>query len=306
MKNNVYVRSNRSIFTISITRICFLIPLIIYGFYKNGIHLYTNNYVDLLGLFKPLIIIFGSALIGALVNIIYEKLIKKSKDDLKAVLFSSFHIEYGIVIGCLMPISVNLLIYFGVITVILFISKFLNNRVNTMCVCFILIYILSSVLDYSFIYANNYELDKTFSLEFMDYIIGKGVGGIASTHILLLIIAFVGMHLTNNNKTGITASFIITTIITYIIYAIIKDTSFIELLFANNILFISTYVLTDSVTSCYTVNGKIAFGVLVSLIAFGLSFVSPILAPFIAILIVSLFNNLIDRKINVLFKKNLH
>ena len=45
MKNNVYIRSDRSIFTISITRICLLIPLIIYGFYNNGIHLYNNDYI---------------------------------------------------------------------------------------------------------------------------------------------------------------------------------------------------------------------------------------------------------------------
>ena len=306
MKNNVYIRSNRSIFTISITRIALLLPLIIYGFYKNGIHLYTNEYIGITNLFRPLIIILGSALIGGLINIIYEKLIKKSKDNLKDILFSSFHIEYGMVIGCLMPINVNLIIYFSVITIVLFISKFLNNRVNTMCVCFILIFAISYLLGDEFIFKNPYELDKTFSLEFMDYIIGKGVGGIASTHILLLILAFTGMHLTNNNKSAITMSSVITIIAAFTIYSLVSNVSFIELLFSNNILFILTYVLTDSVTSCYTVNGKVAYGVISALLIFGLSFINPIVGPFIAILIVSLFNNLIDRKINSIFKKNLH
>ena len=303
MKNNVYIRSDRSIFTISITRILLLLPMIIFGFYKNGIHLYKNGYVSTLGMFKPLILILGSALIGAIVNLIYEKLIKKSKDDLKSCLFSSFHIEYGVVLACLMPYNINYYIYFSVLLVIFFASKFLNNRVNTMCVCFLLIYLISYLFNIDFIYANSYELDKTFSLEFMDYIVGKGTGGIASTHILFLIIALVVNHITNNNKTSISVTAIITTSLAYLSYSLIKDVNFVELLFANNILFIMSYVITDSVTSCYTTNGKYAFGILSSLIAFGLMFLNPVIAPFISILIISLLNNLIDRKINVLFKK---
>lgn len=304
MKNNVYVRSNRSIFTISITRIIFLLPLIMYGIYKNGIHLYIENYINLANLFKPVLLIVGSALVGAIVNIVYEKLIKKSKDTLIDILFSSFHIEYGIVLACLMPININLIIYFGVLTLIFFVSKFLNNRVNTMCVCFILIFTLSYLLNNSFIYANSYELDKTFSLEFMDYLIGKGVGGIASTNILLLIIAIIGMYLTSNNKTSITLSAIITFIIVTAAFAIIKDISFVELLFKNNLLFIYTYVITDSVTSCYTTKGKQVFGIISVILAFLISFINPILAPFISILIVSLFNNLLDRTVNKIFKNN--
>jgi hypothetical protein len=277
--------------------------MIIFGFYKNGIHLYKNGYVSTLGMFKPLILILGSALIGAIVNLIYEKLIKKSKDDLKSCLFSSFHIEYGVVLACLMPYNINYYIYFSVLLVIFFASKFLNNRVNTMCVCFLLIYLISYLFNIDFIYANSYELDKTFSLEFMDYIVGKGTGGIASTHILFLIIALVVNHITNNNKTSISVTAIITTSLAYLSYSLIKDVNFVELLFANNILFIMSYVITDSVTSCYTTNGKYAFGILSSLIAFGLMFLNPVIAPFISILIISLLNNLIDRKINVLFKK---
>ena len=37
MKNNIYIRSNKSIKTISLTKIFFLIPLMLYGLYKNGI-----------------------------------------------------------------------------------------------------------------------------------------------------------------------------------------------------------------------------------------------------------------------------
>ena len=301
MKNNVYVRSNKSIFTISITRILLLLPLLIYGFYKNGIYLYQHEYTNLIGMFKPLVLIIGSAIIGILINIVYEYLIKKNKTDIISIIFSSFHVEYAIILACLMPISINLVIYFSVISIILFISKFLNNRVNTMCICFILIYVLSTVFG-DFIFQNSYELDKKFSLDFMDYIIGKGIGGFATTHILLLVIAFFGLHFTNNSKTAITISSVITIVILFGIGAIIKDVSFLPLIFNNNILFAFTYVITDSVTSCYTINGKIAFGIISAILTGIIYIFNPILAPFIAILVVSLFNNLLDRKINSLIK----
>lgn len=306
MKNNVYVRSNRSIYTISITRIFFLLPLIAYGFYKNGIHLYLNDYINIKELFLPLIIIFGGGIIGAIVNIIYELLIKRNKQGFTSLIFSSFHVEYGMILGCLIPISINLAVYFSCMFVIFMISKFLNNRINTICVCFITIYIVAimSGLMTDFHFENLYELDKQFSLDFMDYLIGKAPGGIASTHIILLTLAFFGIHFTNNNKTAITTSSVIIIIIAYIALAIVKDISFNTLLFSNNILFIMTYVATDSVTSCYTIKGKITYGILIGLLTFGFYFVKPILAPYIAILIVSLFNNLIDRKLNAIPKTN--
>ena len=48
MKNNVYVRSNRSIKNITLLRMLLLLPLIIYGVYKNGVYLFINKYTRLL------------------------------------------------------------------------------------------------------------------------------------------------------------------------------------------------------------------------------------------------------------------
>ena len=45
--NNVYIRSKKNIFNISIVRIILLIPMILYGIYKNGIFLYINKYTNL-------------------------------------------------------------------------------------------------------------------------------------------------------------------------------------------------------------------------------------------------------------------
>lgn len=301
MNNNVYIRSNRSILSISLTRIICLLPMIIYGIYKNGIYLYQHDYISLFQMFRPVVIILGSAIIGALVNILYEYVIKKSKDDIISVLFSSFHIEYSILLACVMSINVNLIVYFVVLFVLLFASKFINNRINIVCACFIIIYLISNQIQ-TFNYLNAYESSKVFSLEFMDYMIGRTSGGIASTHIILLCLALFGIGITNNNKTSITLSAIITYISLLFIMHLFHDFKLIDTLFSYNYLFIASFIATDSVTSSYTIKGMYVFGICVGLLSFAFYFINPILAPFIAVLITSLFNNLIDRKSGLLKK----
>lgn len=302
MKNNVYVRSNRSILTISLSRILFILPVIIYGFYKNGIYLYQNNYITLFNMFRPLIIIFGGAIIAAGINIFYEKILKNNKSNLLDVLFSSFTIEYAILIGCVSSINTNLLIYFSTLTIVLFVSKFMNNRINVMCLIFLLIYGISCFFsDYNF--ANYYEMSKDFSYTIMDYLIGRGAGGIASTHIIFLILAMFGLFITNNSKTNITLTSIVTVIICLLIIHIFNKSNIFEILFHNNYLFIFSLIATDSVTSSYTNSGMLIYGVLIGILTAIISIINPIIAPYIAILIVSLFNILID-KYSYLLKKS--
>ena len=303
MKNNVYVRSHRSIKSISLLRIGLLIPLIIYGFYKNGIYLYINHYVDILGLFKPLFYILIGGLCGALVNIFYEYLFNKHKGKFSEALFASFHIEYGILLGCLVSINTNILVFTGITFGLFLISKFIKNRINIMALIFIAIYLVQMYLTSDYSYLNAYETSRVFSLDFMDYMVGRGTGGIATTHIILLIISLLGISISNNNKVNISLSAIITMIIAFGCYSIVTKASIGSLLLTNNMIFVCAYIATDYVTSSYTLNGEIIFGILVGCLTFGFFFVNPILAPFIAVLIVSLFNNLIDRIANKLNNK---
>ncbi len=299
MNDNVYVRSSKSIFSISLTRMLFILPMIIYGFYKNGIYLYQNGYINLFNMFRPLIIVFGSAIIGGIINIIYEVLIKRNKDKLINILFASFTIEYAVLISCVMSINVNLLIYFSALFSLLFISKFLNNRVNVMAVIFLVIYVISYFTT-GFSFANGYENSKVFSYTLMDYFIGRDAGGIASTHIIFLILATFGLFITNNNKTDISLSSLLTFIILIIIISAFNHMDVIKIIFNNNIPFIFTLIATDSVTSCYTSRGMLIFGVLIGVLTAFISIFNPIIAPFIAIMIVSLFNILIDKYANIL------
>lgn len=302
MKNNVYVRSNRSIMTISIARLAMILPLIIYGIYKNGVYLYRNHLVNTFGMLKPLIIILGGVIVAGLINFLYEYFIKKQqKGNVLDLLFSSFHIEYAVLLGCVMSINVNLYLYFAVLACVTVASKFVGDKINTICLAFIIIYGISVALG-DFVFANAYEISKTFSYELIDYLIGRNPGGMASTHIILLIVGLIGLSITNNNKTTISLTAIVTYLLITFVYAFFVHGNFLDIVTCNNFLFIAAFVATDSVTSCYTNRAMVISGFIIALLSFGVYFINPILAPIIAVLVTSVFTHILDEKIYLLTK----
>jgi hypothetical protein len=279
--------------------------MVLYGIYKNGIFLFINKYTNVYGLFRPFIFILGGAFIGAIVNIFYEYVINKKNNknaSLKDVLFSSFHIEYGIILGCLTSINTNMLVFFLTLVIILLLSKFMKNRVNIICVCFIIIYAIQSLLLNGFDYMNIYESNKLFEYNILDYIVGKNVGGIASTNILINLLVFILLSVTNNTKTSIGVLSMITSFLLFSLYCMIANINIGNVYFQYGYIFIFTFVATDYVTSSYTKLGMRIYGILIGTLTFGFYFINPILAPIIAVLITSFLNNLIDRA-NKIFKK---
>ena len=122
------IKSNNSIMRISVMYILSLLPLILFGFYKNGINLFIKKYVNFYGMLRPLLFILIGFTIGVLVNIIYERKIKKNKDKISDIIFSSFHPIYGILIACIISINCNIILFSLVSFIVLFISKFIKNN----------------------------------------------------------------------------------------------------------------------------------------------------------------------------------
>ena len=50
------IKSNNSIEKMSYIYLLSLLPLILFGFYKNGISLFIKDYVNILGMLKPLLL----------------------------------------------------------------------------------------------------------------------------------------------------------------------------------------------------------------------------------------------------------
>ena len=291
------IKSNNSIRKMCYTYLISLMPLILFGFYKNGISLYLKGYVNILVMFKPLIFVLIGAIAGIVSNIIYEKKNKTNK-NLKEMIFSSFHLIYGILIACVASINTNIIL-FGIVTfVVLFISKFIKtNKVNVVALASLIIFLIMSIFG-KFSFLNLYESSTKFNMNGIDYLFGKGSGGIFTTNILLLTISFVILYLNKIYKRTIPVVSIIVFTICTVIYCIVDNNIIrvFEMLFTNGILFSFIFIATDSISSSYTKYGQFIYAVIVGILTFILYLIQPALASFGAIFVASILSEVIDLK----------
>lgn len=291
------IKDDTSIKKISLTYILSLLPLILYGFYKNGIYLYIKKYISLPTMFKPLLLILIGFLIGASVNIIYLKLIKKSKDNIIDIIFSSFHPIYGILIASIISINTNILLFSVVTFAVLFISKFINNKINLISLSSLIIFFIMNVLN-KFTFMNIYEQSSSFKMNAIDYMFGRGSGGILTTNILLIVLSFIILYNSKVYKKNIAIYSSSVFILLTTIYCILTKNigNIMNMLFTNGILFSFVYVATEPVSSSYTKYGKEIYGILVGILTFIFYLINPALSSLGGILIASIFNSLFDLK----------
>lgn len=274
-----------------------LVPLILGGFYKNGIKLYQADLVRGYGLFKPLIMTVLGLLIGILVNLIDESLIKKSEEPLLDQFFSSFYPLYGILVASVISINTNLMLFIIVTFSTFILSKFLlKGKFNLVALSAIIIILLMN-FTHGFTFLNTYEAGKVFHLEIIDYLLGKGSGGVNATGIILLLVSSVFLANGEYYKRVIPLFSAITLFICLIIYSGVKGDilGVTEYFFTNSVLFSFVYIAPDFITSSYTRKGKIIFGSLIGLITFGLFLIYPPISALGAIFIVSIFHSQIDK-----------
>lgn len=291
-------KSNNSIKRITLTYIISLLPLILFGFYKNGISLYIKKYVNILEMFKPLIIILLGFIIGILVNIIYEKKINKNKDNIKDIIFSSLHPIYGILIGCISSINTNIILFSLVTFIILLISKFTKNtKINYITLTSLIIFFIMNIFG-KFSFLNAYEVSNNFNMNTIDYLFGKGNGGIVTTNILLLIISYIILYNSNIYKRNIPIYSFISFLLLTIIYCFIKNDigNIMNMLFTNGILFSFVYIASEPNSSSYTRLGSTIYGIIVGVLSFIFYLINPALSSLGGIFITSIFNSLIDLK----------
>ena len=147
-----------------------------------------------------------------------------------------------------------------------------------------------------------YEQSNTLNLVALDYLIGRGSGGINTSHVLLL--GFSLMILCNirtyKKEIPIYASVIYS--VCMVIYCVINNQIglILDNIFANGILFSFVFIGTDTISSSYTGKGRIIYSVIIGLSTFGLFLIYPPLSALGGILIGSICHKTID---NLVLKK---
>lgn len=273
-----------------LTFIC-LIPLLMFGLYKNGYILYKKDYINTARAIKPLVLALMSLAGAFLGTFIRERKVK----DIKKILNKNkiIYLE-AIIVSFLMPINSSPIILFIVMFVM---GKWFRTfEINRIAVFFILIEVINKMLGLSS-FLNLYEEYGEAVYNGFDLFLGFSTGGICSTSALLILISLLVLSTNRLYKKEIAlTSIIVYSVFTIVYYMITKNYEVIfARLFGYNTLFTFVFVAPNLYSSSYTDKGKSLMGLLIGVITFILSFIFPYNNAILAVLITSLFKKQIDK-----------
>lgn len=257
-----------------------IIPLLIFGFYKNGIKGYDGIYI-----LHPLILDLVGFASGALVSIILEK--KKP--------LTSFYPFYGLLSASLVFPNTSIIVFGLICFISLFIYKKINkNNVNIVCVIALIVILISNFYETSYL---NLVINSNTNLDGLDYLLGKGSAGLNASCTLLSLASYLYLSTKDFYKREIPLySFLIYSILMVIYLSFIGDINslFVRLL-SNGTIFSLVFVSTMGTTSSYTKRGRICYALILGILMFILSFSFPSLAVISAIFLVSIMHKYIDK-----------
>lgn len=278
---------------LNLLNVLMLIPLIIFGFYKNGISLYLKNYVGVIEALKPIILIFMSISGCFLGSIIKEKR-KNGKITLAYVTKCKEELIESIIFACILPIKSSPVIVF-LINILVF--RFIDTKkINRPAFMYLIVSIINRFLGLN-IFNNAYELSNTLNYNNVDLFLGYGAGGICSTNIFIILISLLALSFNKLYKRDISLSAVLTFTVLILLHKIIgvAYTEIFSALFSYNILFAFVFMAPNLHTSAYTVKGQVLSGILIACLTFALSFITPYNSAIIAILCISFISSVIDR-----------
>lgn len=257
-----------------------IIPLLIFGFYKNGIKSYSG-----ILMFHPLALDLIGFISGALVSIILEK--KKP--------FESFYPLYGLLSASLVFPNTSLII-FGIICFIsLFIYKKIGkNSFNIVCVISLIVILISNFYEPSYL---KIAINNNINLDGLDYLLGKGSAGLNASCTLLALISYAYLSSKPFYKREIPLySFLVYSILMVIYLSFIGDINslFVRLL-SNGTIFSLVFISTMGTTSSHTYRGRVCYAFILGILMFALSFGFPSLAVISAIFLTSIMHKYIDK-----------
>lgn len=257
-----------------------IIPLLIFGFYKNGIKSYDGIYI-----LHPLILDLVGFASGTVVSIILEK--KKP--------LTSFYPFYGLLSASLVFPNTSIIVFGLICFISLFIYKKINkNNVNIVCVIALIVILISNFYENSYL---NLVINSNTNLDGLDYLLGKGSAGLNASCTLLSLTSYLYLSTKAFYKREIPLySFLTYSILMVIYLSFIGDINslFVRLL-SNGTIFSLVFVSTMGTTSSYTKRGRICYALILGILLFILSFSFPSLAVISAIFLVSIMHKYIDK-----------
>ncbi len=280
--NKVYIHSKNTIDKYVLKYIYGLIPLVLYGIYKNGFILYNANLINFFSIFKVLYLIIISLIIYIIFSIINRRKLKLNLELLSMLIIPLF-----------MPQSINLLIYAISLLVLLFIDHYLSKILKYNNISFIILgIILVLVIFNSYNYLNPIEQTHNYSYSFLDLLFGRNPGGIATSSIIIGIILIIYYSIFTIYKQNIAIS----SIIVFLIFTFILNDFNINSLLNSNAILSFILIAPELKNTPVSIKGTIIYGSLIGIIS-GLlcQYVSFYVGSFLAIFIISLIYGILHK-----------
>ena len=286
--NKVYIHSKNTIDKYVLKYIYGLIPLVLYGIYKNGIILYNANLINFLSIFKVLYLIVISLIIYIIFSIITKRKLKLNLELLNILIIPLF-----------MPYYINLLLYSISLFILLFIDHYLSKILKYNNISFIILgIILVLVIFNSYNYLNPIEQTNNYSYSFLDLLFGRNPGGIATSSIIIGIILIIYYSIFTIYKQNIAIS----SIIVFLLLTAILNNFNINSLLNSNAILSFILIAPELKNTPVSLKGTIIYGCIVGIISALLcQFVSIYTGAFIGILLVSIVYGILHK-----FDKNKH
>ena len=261
-----------------------LFPLLLFGFYKNGIRLYVNELISFSDLFIPLYFYFISGIIGFAIALIR----KENKKE---------YILYSLILASTISINTNLFIYPVLLFVSLFIGSYLKDRFKFNFIALTHLLLLLALFLHSYSYLNVADKLDVFHYNLLDVFVGFGIGGIASSSFLLTILAFVILSFSRFYKKIIPLMASISFFLPLLgIFFITKDTTYIEIILNGSPYFAFVFIGAHLSITPDTHFGMMIYGIIIGILSALFSLFVPFSeVAFISIFLVSLFLPLIHQ-----------
>ncbi|MBE6156021.1 MAG: hypothetical protein E7164_04635 [Firmicutes bacterium] len=278
--SRVYLHSDHHHNTLNKVMILLMLPFICWGFYKNGIKLYLAEYISLLEMFKPILLV----LISVLVTWVFSKINHEK--------FIGYLLVSNLLISLIVMPNINLLGYLILMIILnFFYKKWKFNIVPIFMIIAIAIAIL--IKDYHFFNVLENSVEHSYSL--LDYLIGKGYGGISNTCLVVSLISLGVLSFNVMYKKQIPLMAFSSYYLFALITIFVTGTTNQDLLLNNNVIFAFVFLSNISIYTPYSRGGRYIYGLLLGVLTFAFSFIDINLGVYLSLGIVSFLSPLIDR-----------
>ena len=278
--SRVYLHSKNDINNLNKLMIYLFIPFFLFGFYKNGLSLYINGYINFVSMLKPIILLS----ISIIVSLLFSKIDKK--------LIFSYRLISNLMICMVVNINVSLVVYVVLLILINFALKYF--KIN-MVPIFMIFSIIISMLLINYTFYNTFELSVEHSFSFLDFLLGKGYGGVANSLMIMSIVALIVLMLNINYKKQIPiiafSVYYILAIITTFINGIVDQ----NLLLNNNVIIAFIFLSNISIYTPYSKGGCYIYAGLLGILTYIFYYWDINIGVYITLCILSFLSPILDK-----------